>query len=193
MSTAAIVADILNVAFGDARSVVDVTYGLGKFWDGSAHVRVTAHDLDPARAPDGPADFRALPYGNETFDVVLFDPPHVADGGKASIMARRYGTFKAAEHERAVRAGVAEAWRVARLGIITKIADHTHGQRLLLESDWVRSTLDNRAPYEIVYQTRRRSIVDPRWRAQLSAYNNGATFLAFRKGDQRHIARACRA
>jgi hypothetical protein len=193
MSTAAIVADVLRVVFPDATDAVDMTYGLGRFWNGSAHVEVTRHDLDPQRAPDGVMDFRDMRYGDRSFDVALLDPPHMADAGAASIMGKRFGTARNGDLEQLIKVGAREAWRICELGVIIKIADHVHGQKLVLESDWVRSALDGRAPYEVVFQTRERSLRDPRWGKQLSAYNNGATFLAFRKGDQRHIPRACRA
>lgn len=193
MSTAAIVSELLRVVFPDARDAVDMTHGKGRFWNGSAHVEVTKHDLDPTRAPHGAMDFRDMRYGDQSFDVALIDPPHVADAGAASIMRKRFGTANGHALEGLVRDGVREAWRISHLGIVVKICDHVHGQRLVLESDWVRTALENRAPYEVVFQTRARSLIDPRWKSQLSAYNNGATYLAFRKGDQRHIPRTCRA
>jgi hypothetical protein len=166
-----------------------MTHGAGGFWNGGAHVEVVKHDLDPARAPHGVMDFRNMLYGDRSFDVAVFDPPHLADAGKASIMGRRFGTAKGPALEAMIRDGAREAWRISNLGILVKVLDHTHGQKLVLETDWVRSALENRAPYEVVFQTRKRSVVDPKWGRQLSAYSNGATFLAFRKGDQRHIPR----
>ena len=55
-----------------------------------------------------------------------------------------------------VRDGVREAWRVARLGIIVKVTDHVHGQRYVLESDWVRETVGEQ-PFDEVYQVLLRS------------------------------------
>ena len=189
MSTAAIVRELLEVVFPDTTSAVDLTHGMGGWWDGSAHVTVTRHDLDPARAPDGVMDFTRTSYGDRAFGVALLDPPHIADAGADGIMGRRFGTAKNGALETLVRAGVREAWRIADKGIVVKVCDHTHGQKLVLETDWVRGALDNRAPYEVVFQTRPRNLRDPRWKKQLSAYSNGSTFMAFRRGDQRHIKR----
>jgi hypothetical protein len=179
-STAAIVADILRVAFPDARTALDLTPGHGNFWNGSAHVEVTNYL----------GDFCHVERPNQSVDVVAIDPPHIADGGKHSIMARRFGTATAAQLEELVMQGVAEAWRVARLGFFAKVCDHTHGQRLVLETDWVRRAMGGWLPYDVVHQVRRRSMRDPRWGTQLSAYSNGATYLIFRRGDQRHVRRA---
>lgn len=189
LPTPTIVALILRVAFPDAQTGLDLTYGNGAFWDGSAHIQVTAHDANAARAPDGVVDFRRLEYADGTFDVSLFDPPHVADAGAASIMGQRFGTAAEVDLQLAIARGVCEAWRVARLGIIVKITDHVHGQRFVSETDWVREALGGQLPYDVVHQTRSGALVDPRWEDQRSAYNNGSTYLIFRKGSPFHIRR----
>lgn len=189
LPTSTIVSLILRVAFPDAETALDATYGSGAFWDGSAHVKVTAHDLDPRRAPDGAADFRDLPYDDGARDVVLLDAPHLADAGEDSIMGERFGTASSADLEQLVRDGVCECWRVAKLGIIVKVTDHTHGQRFVAESDWVRDALSGLVPYEVVHQTRSEALIDSRWGEQLSAYSNGSTYLIFRKDGPLHRPR----
>ena len=46
-TSAQAVARLLAVLFPDARTVLDATYGHGRFWDGTAPVEVTGMDLDP--------------------------------------------------------------------------------------------------------------------------------------------------
>jgi hypothetical protein len=188
LPTATIMTLILRVALPDAQTVLDVTYGSGAFWDGSAPVQVTAVDLNPTRALDAAVDFRQLPYADESFDVVTFDPPHLADAGSESIMRERFGTYEDADLEDVIKDGCREAWRVARLGIVVKVTDHVHGQRLVCETDWVKSAIDAPA-YDVVHQTRSGAMVDPKWREQLSAYNNGSTYLIFRKDGPLHVRR----
>jgi hypothetical protein len=188
LPTPTIVSLILAVCFSDAETALDMTYGRGNFWDGSAHVRITAHDALAERAPNGAADFRHLPYPPRSFDVVLFDPPHLPDGGADSIMATRYGTYTYAELMQVIPAGVLEAWRLARLGIVVKVTDAIHDEQLQLESDWVREALGWLRPYDLVHQVRPRALVNSRWEEQLSAYNNGASFLVFRR-NPRHVRR----
>lgn len=190
LPTATIMALILRVAFPDAETALDMTYGSGAFWDGSAHVHVTAHDSQTARAPDGVVDFTQLGYADASYDVTIFDPPHLADTGLNSIMGQRFGSYASyAELEAAVCAGAREAWRVGRLGTIIKVTDHVHAHHYVIESEWVRAALDGRAPYDVVHQVRSDALVAPMWEEQLSAYNNGATYLIFRKGDQKHVRR----
>jgi hypothetical protein len=191
LPTPTIVALILRVLFPDAAMALDVTYGSGAFWDGSAHVSVRAHDADPTRAPDGVMDFRALEYDDDTFDVVLFDPPHLADAGELSLMRERFGTYSLAELKLAMCEGASEAWRVGRLGIVVKVTDHIHageGPWFRRQTGWVIDVI-GQEPYDVVHQVRSTPLVDPKWQQQLSAYNNGSTYLIFRKGDQDHIQR----
>jgi hypothetical protein len=180
------------VLFPDAATALDVTYGSGAFWDGSAHVSVRAHDGDPTRAPDGVVDFRDLSrYQDDEFDVVLFDPPHLADAGD-SIMRERFGTYEQKELELTMCQGAVEAWRVARMGVVIKVTDHVHGLPDALfrrQTGWVIEAI-GQEPYDVVHQVRTSPLVDPKWQQQLSAYNNGSTYLIFRKGDQFHIRRS---
>lgn len=188
METAAIVAQILRVSFPDAATALDVTYGGGNFWDGTAGVEVVAHDLDEARALNGARDFRDLGYNDQTFDVGLFDPPHLADSGEGSIMGERFGTVPNAELPGLIMAGAREVWRVSKLGVVCKVTDHVHGPHFQPETDWVKQAIGEPV-YEVVHQVRSEAIIDPKWNEQLSAYNNGATFLIFRRGDARHVQR----
>jgi hypothetical protein len=188
LPTPTVVALILRVFFPDAETALDMTYGSGGFWDGSAHVSVTAHDVDPARAPHGAADFRDLRYPDESFDVPLFDPPHLADSSTGSIMGDRFGTYPDADLRGVVQDGVREAWRLARLGCIVRVTDHVHGQRFVMQSAWVRDVV-GQDPYDVVHQTRSHAMVDPKWNEQLSAYSNGSTYLVFRKDGPLHRRR----
>jgi hypothetical protein len=189
LPTPIIVAQILRVYFPSAETALDLTGGDGGFWDGSELLDVTRLITDPSKSPNGTDDFRSLPQiVDDAHDVTLFDPPHVADAGDESIMGAKFGTFDDADIEQAIQAGCREAWRIGRLGTIVKVTDHVHGQRYVLESDWVRAAI-GQPPFDEVYQVRPGAVIDPKWNEQLSAYNNGATYLIFRKGDQRHIRR----
>lgn len=188
LETPVIIAQILRVYFPDAETALDATGGHGGFWDGSEPVQVTALYVDPQRTDGAAGDFRQLDYVDGEFDVVLFDPPHLADSSSGSIMAERFGTVPDVELEGVIRDGCREAWRVSRTGIIVKVTDHVHGQRYVLESDWVRSALEV-APYDEVYQVRSGAMIDPKWEEQLSAYNNGSTYLIFRKDGPVHRPR----
>jgi hypothetical protein len=187
LPTPIIVAQILRVFFPSAETALDMTGGDGGFWDGSEVLDVTRLIVDPAGAPDGAEDFRSLPHiPDDTHDVTLFDPPHLADSSARGIMADRYGTIPDDQIEDVIRDGCREAWRIGRLGAVIKVTDHVHGQRYVLESDWVREAI-GQPPFDEVYQVRGHGMIDPKWQEQLSAYNNGATYLIFRKDGPLHV------
>jgi hypothetical protein len=152
LPTPVIIAQILRVYFPDAETVLDMTGGDGGFWDGSELVEVTIV-VDPDGTPNDGHDFRDLEdVAAESHDVALFDPPHVADAGDESIMGTRFGTYDDVDLEDAIRASCREAWRIARLRVVVKVTDHMHGQRYVLESDWVRQQI-GQAPFDEVYES----------------------------------------
>lgn len=191
-TSARAVADLLAVLFPDARTVLDATYGNGAFWRGDlAEVAVTGMDLDPARAPHVVGDFRAMPFADASFDVVIFDPPYHTDmgRGKASIMGSRFGAFgRLADLRAAVEQGCRESWRVGRLGIIVKVQDYIHESRAVWMSDWVKAALPVE-PYDVLYLRRPHKLVDPKWTRQLSVWRNHATFWVYRTDGGVHRAR----
>lgn len=61
--------------------------------------------------PDMLMDFRALPFPDRAFKLVVFDPPHMVRAGKRSWLAAKYGKLSDCWHDD-LRAGFAECWRV---------------------------------------------------------------------------------
>lgn len=61
--------------------------------------------------PDVALDFRALPYADETFRLVAFDPPHVERAGPKSWLAAKYGKL-GPDWRDDLRRGFAECFRV---------------------------------------------------------------------------------
>jgi 23S rRNA G2069 N7-methylase RlmK/C1962 C5-methylase RlmI len=44
--------------------------------------------------PDVIADFRKMPFENESFHLVIFDPPHLLNVGDKSFLALKYGRLE---------------------------------------------------------------------------------------------------
>ncbi len=60
------------------QKICDLTYGVGAFWTG---IDLTGRelvrcDLDQARGKDVVCDCRDTPFRDESFDLVVFDPPY---------------------------------------------------------------------------------------------------------------------
>lgn len=84
-----------NVVFADIRSEdIEICYGR------SISVR-----------PDVIADFRQLPFPDNSFKMVVFDPPHLNKLGQNTWMAQKYGVLLPTWEED-IKQGFSEAMRV---------------------------------------------------------------------------------
>ena len=61
--------------------------------------------------PDTLMDFRALPFADQSFRLVIFDPPHLVHAGRRSWLAAKYGKLGDNWRED-LRQGFAECFRV---------------------------------------------------------------------------------
>lgn len=93
------IADVVRLGYIDPDDdVLDMTWGSGVWWRKYEHpgpFTAICNDTDKATGilktpPARPnvtvqtADFRALPFEPESFDVVVFDPPYVSKGGRTT-------------------------------------------------------------------------------------------------------------
>jgi len=63
--------------------------------------------------PDLQADFTALPFPDNSFALVVFDPPHLIRNGRKGWLAKKYGKLEGDWREE-LRQGFAECFRVLR-------------------------------------------------------------------------------
>lgn len=63
--------------------------------------------------PDVLADFRELPFPNESFHLVVFDPPHVVRGEPKGAVSHKYGILQETWRDD-LRMGFSECFRVLR-------------------------------------------------------------------------------
>lgn len=64
-------------------------------------------------SPDFEADFRDLPFAENAFHLVVFDPPHLLRNGKKGWLAKKYGKLEE-DWRDDLRAGFKECFRVLR-------------------------------------------------------------------------------
>lgn len=63
--------------------------------------------------PDIVADFRQIPFENNSFSLVIFDPPHLLKVGKNSWMAKKYGKLEKSWKED-IKQGFQECMRILK-------------------------------------------------------------------------------
>lgn len=84
------------------QTILDVCCGSRMFWFNKqdtralfTDIRAEEHELCDGRrlviSPDLIADFRALPFADASFPVVVFDPPHLERVGQSAWMGKKYG------------------------------------------------------------------------------------------------------
>jgi hypothetical protein len=92
-----------RAVFGDIRSETVTVTDRSHREDGTRTLTVS---------PDRVMDFRALPFANGQFKLVVFDPPHLERAGPRSWLRAKYGALEAATWRDDLRQGFAECFRV---------------------------------------------------------------------------------
>ena len=62
--------------------------------------------------PDVIADFRDMPFPDNSFKLVVFDPPHLTSGSEKSVINMKYGLLSKKTWKEDIIAGFNECWRV---------------------------------------------------------------------------------
>lgn len=120
----------LTAVLGDLPPVLDACCGSRMFWFDRQDSRAVfvdkrreRHTLPDVSSkggsrelvidPDHQADFTDLPFPDEAFALVVFDPPHFERNGATGWVGLKYGTLKG-EWRNMLRDGFAECFRVLR-------------------------------------------------------------------------------
>lgn len=75
---------------------------------------VQLHDRIVSISPNMVADFRALPFEDETFYHVIFDPPHLYRAGCKSFLGVKYGVLNPKTWREDIQKGFSECFRVLK-------------------------------------------------------------------------------
>jgi hypothetical protein len=174
--------------FRDAHAVLDLTFGAGNFWKPPVPpgITVTSNNLDRAAPTDLHVDFTATGLADGAFDLVVYDPPHLPHLGERSFMGARFGTVRSTSGFRTmIEAGACEAWRIARVGIVVKLADVPNGGAYLPTTSWATEALGV-WPVYVLHAIGRPS---PRPADEIARVprNNGSDWLVFRKDGNHYL------
>jgi len=175
--------------------ILDATVNAGRFWVGSTRP-VIGMDIDPQHKPHIVADNREMPCENESFDVVVYDPPHIPNQGrdKSKDFNTRFGLTLKSPAKNGYNFNhlyppfLAEAYRVLRPEgiLLAKIADYVHGHRF----QWAHIELVSAAlevgftACDCIVKVRKAPIKDPRWKTAHHARREHCYWIVFRKSDK---------
>lgn len=71
--------------------ILDATAGLRSMWIDKHYKDAIYIDIRPEVKPDIICDSKHTPFENQTFDMIVFDPPHLHSNGNNSIFGSKYG------------------------------------------------------------------------------------------------------
>ena len=106
-------ASVLDACCGSRMFWFDKNNPLGMFVDKRTEEHILCDGRTLTVAPDKVADFTSLPFADESFFLVVFDPPHLKTLGANSWLAKKYGRL-VGDWETEIRGGFEECWRVLK-------------------------------------------------------------------------------
>ena len=108
----------------DNVKILDACCGSKMFWfnknyEGALYMDIRHENtiLGDGRSlivdPDILADFRSIPYDDNSFYLVIFDPPHLLRAGEKSFLKAKYGKLEPSWRDD-IKKGLSECWRVLK-------------------------------------------------------------------------------
>jgi len=192
-------AELLELHASARPTILDCTYGRGEVW-GRLPIRqsVIKVDIQPLPGLDLQADWLDLPrhYSRGSIDVLVWDPIHVADVGRASQFYSRY----VAEQNPVTGDSVADLY-AGFLDAAAWLVKPTTGIVLVKLCDQVHSGRQQWQVFELVAEAQRRgwtacdyTVVqngtgarrDPKHNAKYHVRNQWAFWLVLRNGSACH-------
>ena len=179
----------------EPQLILDATINGGRFWQGSVRP-IIGIDIDPWHRPAICADNTAMPFRVGTFDVVVYDPPHIPNQGRdrSKDFTTRFGLGSRSSKEHSYTfahtypAFMAESWRVLiDEGILLcKITDYVHNHRY----QWAHIDLIHAGQAagfmacDCIIKVRKGPIIDPKWKVAHHSRRQHCYWIIFRKSHR---------
>jgi len=177
------------------RRILDATVNGGRFWRGSK-TPVIGLDIEPLHRPTIVADNTRMPFQDASFDVVVYDPPHIPNQGKdkSKDFNTRFGLVLKSSKENHYTFShtfppfVRETFRVLRPEgiLLCKLTDYVHHHRY----QWAHIDFINAArevglmPCDCIIKIRKGPIIDPKWKTAHHSRRQHCYWLVFRKSKK---------
>jgi SAM-dependent methyltransferase len=137
--------------------ILDATCGKRGIWFNKQCKDCVYLDIRKEVKPDILADDTALPFRDNIFNIIVFDPPHTSMGPK-SIMGKLYGRFTLARIKDTVARGATEFYRVLKNDGILLFKWNTHdislGKVLSLMSIYFEPLFGQRVAYRTKHSSK---------------------------------------
>lgn len=179
----------LNVLGYFPGSVLDVTYGAGRWWNKFRPDGLVGCDLNPARSPFGRSvDFCDLPFDDCSFDTVVFDPPYKLNGKSHNFADDdSYGVggdfVSAADRMSLIGRGLDECCRVASRFVVLKCQDQVTSGHMVWQTRVFSDRVEAFGGFRLVDSLMVRGYrKQPGNKRQVHAHRDYSTCLVFKKG-----------
>lgn len=171
----------------DAAIVLDATWGKGNFWRYDEQFRVVGMDNDKLRHAEVLADNQVMPFRNDTFDAIMYDPPHITHSWSDWDQSGSYGVAGG-------RGSIGylfplflyEAWRILKDDgiVVAKLADQVHsGMTWHQTREFCQcAEAEGFQHCDTIVKVRTAARPQPSGRRQLHASRRHSYFIILRKG-----------
>jgi SAM-dependent methyltransferase len=172
--------------------ILDATLGGGRFWKNSRRP-VIGMDMRVRTRPSVVGDNSSMPFRSSSFDVVVYDPPHVPNQGKDKLkdFNDRFGLGVRSTKENGYSFAhtfppfLKEAYEILKPDgvLFGKVTDYVHDHRY----QWAHVDLIKAAEAigfvacDCIIKVRKGPIVDPKWKNAHHSRRRHAYWLVFRK------------
>jgi SAM-dependent methyltransferase len=153
-------------------------------------------DIERSHRPAIVADNTCMPFPDGSFDVVVYDPPHVPNQGKdrTKDFNSRFGLVVRSGRQQGYSFAhtyppfLKEAFRVLKPeGVLfCKITDYVHDhQYQWAHVDFIQAARELRfQPCDCIVKVRKGPIIDPKWKVAHHSRRQHCYWLVFRKSDR---------
>jgi len=174
------------------RRILDATVNGGRFWRGSSR-SVIGMDIEPKHHPTLVGDNTMMPFRDASFDVVVYDPPHVPNHGKDNLkdFNVRFGLTLKSPKDKGYTfaytypAFVRESYRVLKPEgiLLCKITDYIHDHRYQwAHVDFIQAArAAGFTACDCIVKIRKGPIIDPKWKVAHHSRRQHCYWLVFRK------------
>lgn len=177
------------------KRILDATVNGGRFWRGTRR-KIIGMDIERSHGPSLVGDNTAMPFDAKSFDVIVYDPPHIPNQGKdkQKDFNTRFGLGLRSPKEHGYSFShlfppfVREAHRVLKPEgiLLCKITDYVHDHQY----QWAHVDLIQAATAagfracDCIIKIRKGPIIDPKWKVAHHSRRQHCYWLVFRKSDK---------